>query len=89
MTSPPYVSRVAEWRARRRDAAELMTYDDTLLRDLGISRDQIQDYVAGRLVRDDVPGPARRPRPTLELVVSNRTDCRRIEEPDCCTGAAA
>ena len=51
--------RLADWRARSAAMAELRSYDDALLADLGIRRDQIVDYVAGRC------GPAPAPRRPL------------------------
>ena len=55
----------AAWRdatARRAAAAELRALDRAGLADLGITRDQIEDYVAGRL---DL---GRRARPQLRVI---------------------
>jgi len=51
--------RLADWRVRRAAIAELRRYDDALLADLGIRREEIADYVAGRC------GPAPAPRRPL------------------------
>ncbi|MEM8633135.1 MAG: DUF1127 domain-containing protein [Pseudomonadota bacterium] len=58
---------VRDRAARRRAIGELQRFDDALLKDLGILRDQIPDYVEGRLgqliaeprtqVRTEVPTP--------------------------------
>ena len=51
---------LAARRARRRAIVELRRFDDAQLADLGIRREEIPAYVAGRLAGR---GPARRRRP--------------------------
>ncbi|MEM6679836.1 MAG: DUF1127 domain-containing protein [Pseudomonadota bacterium] len=41
------VERLRRARERREAIQTLKTYDDALLRDLGITRDEIEDYVDG------------------------------------------
>ncbi|MEM6422118.1 MAG: DUF1127 domain-containing protein [Pseudomonadota bacterium] len=44
--------RVETYRARRRAIAELERYDDWMLADIGITRDQIEAFVNGTLERE-------------------------------------
>ena len=44
-------TRLRAARQRRRDIAELDGFDARQLEDLGITRDQIPDYVSGALIR--------------------------------------
>ena len=53
----PMVKRFAEWRAKRRVVAELNGLTDTLLRDIGIERDQIVAVVEERW--NPAPSPVR------------------------------
>ena len=59
-----------------RAIAELRTFDDLLLKDLGIKRRDIPAYVDGEM--------ASQPKPELRLVVSNSCPKR----PACCSFAA-
>ena len=51
---------VREWLARRATIRELEALNDRLLRDIGISRYEIPEFVRGAYARDDVErrGPA-------------------------------
>ena len=40
-------ARVLRWRRRRRDARRLMEFDDHLLRDVGLSRGEVERAVRG------------------------------------------
>ena len=56
----PVLRMVRDWLARRRAIRELEALDDRLLRDIGISRYEIREFVRDAYARDDVErrGPA-------------------------------
>jgi uncharacterized protein YjiS (DUF1127 family) len=56
---------VSRWRRLRRDAGRLMALDDRLLRDIGLSRGEVERAVRGGRARPARPdaGPAK-PEPT-------------------------
>lgn len=84
------VAAVGERRRFAAARAELKAMSDLQLADLGIRRDQIDDYIAGMLTRPAVPPAPRRRTPTLRLV-SDRSDApkdtgrvERCFDPLCC-----
>lgn len=81
-----WFERWSRWRRDRRALRELRGFDDAMLDDLGISRGEIADYVAGRLSVGDAGPEAGR---HLTLVWS--ASSAEVDEgcdPECCPEAA-